>query len=259
MNKKFFEIAIIALLIAALPLFANAKSPQNLLADAERDVAKLEHMMQANPEVDYKTFREIESFITIQASITVDNAKRVGADTRILEKKLIQIKRVLHSRNIKRVIQEMEDFSKLIPGDTKLGVEISKIIWSWRFEFRIAKENGVLISGAMEKRRKELEHLAFERAAEHALKEFKDYIDCKPTRFVSKSMFGWNVHSEALHSQTELAVRLVEALETPNAGGIGRDYESLRTDWFKKFVAQGPIHGMVATRDYMSVCSKEFK
>lgn len=255
--KRFLGFIVANLLMLFFVTLIYAQTTQSMLAQAEYDVKELENMVQAHPSVTYESFHKIDLFIGTQVSITVNNAKLAGLNTVALEKRLKRIEHTLHERNLMRVMNEMENFSKLNPGDEKLGTRIEVNVWSWRYAFKEAKVKGVLVSQTREKRRKELELLAFERNAEHALKEFRDFVECKPSRFASRGViYGWNVYHDDLHYQTLLAVQLVEALETPNALRISSDYDSLKSDYSKKFFVNGPVHGLGGMRDYGDVCGK---
>lgn len=259
-SKGFLGFIMASFFISLFVTLTHAQTPQSMLAQAERDIKELENMIQVHPSVTYESFNKISSFITIQASITVNNARLAGANTTALEKRLIGLGRTLHERNVSRVMYEMENFSKLTPGDKELGTRIETKVWSWRFAFQEAKKKGVLVSQTQERRRKELEIFAYELNAEHALKEYRDFIECKPSRFASRgAIYGWNVYHDELYYQTLFAVQLVEALETPNALRIGSDYYSLREEYAIKFFVNGPIHGLGGMRDYGDVCGKLLK
>ena len=174
----------------------------------------------------------------------------------MLEQKLKESERELHKRNISRVMNEMEIISKLAPGSDTRAVEGD--IESWRLAFIAARKLGIAIPPQTEKMRKELELTAFERNAEHALKEFSDFVECRPSRFASKgSLYGWNAYYDALLEQSNLPVQIVWALETPNAARIYQEYDHIKSMFSMKFFANGPIHGMGGMRNYGDVCGKE--
>ncbi len=258
--RRFFGVLVANFLVLFFVTFAHSQTSQSILAQAEKDVTELESMIQANPSISHESFNKISLFINIQASITVNNARLAGTNTALLEKRLRKAELTLHERNIIRVVGEMESFGKLTSGDKELGKRIEFNVWSWRRAFKEAKEKGVIISQKQEKRRKELELLAFERNAEHALKEFRDFIECKPSRFASRGViYGWYVYYDDLHYQTLIAVQLVEALETPNALRVSSDYDYLKSEYSRKFFVDSPIHGLGGMRDYGDVCGKLLK
>lgn len=244
--------AISSLLVSPTTLLAATPEQKRLLADSERDIDELRAMLAKHAVVTRESFTEVRMFINIQASLTLADAKRAGADTTVLERELAVLKRTLHERNIKRIIAEMEKFA-MLPVDVVASTEPNSEAWEWRHAFRDARENGVLISAELEKRRKDLEVRAFEQKARVAVKELRDFVECRPSRFASAGrLHGWNVYFGALLEQTKIPILIVDALDSPNASKIVGEYDRARDAFDRKFP-----YSEFGRTDYEKVCGDE--
>ncbi len=251
---KGLTVLLCALFVFALTSASGSDSKASALAQASADVQQLEQMLRKHPTLTSESFREIET-LSIQASLNIEAAKHAGANTKVLEQMLEDMTRELHKRHVDGTLKDMEAYAKLVPGvDRRLGWEFGMDVQFWRWAFDGARKAGVTIAPEIERRRKELEVTAFEQQAEHALKEYADFIACRPSRFASKGrIYGWNVWWDALYEQTRLPVMVAWALDGPNALRIKRTYDDLTFKLSEKF----PFGN--TGRKYGEVCGKELE
>jgi hypothetical protein len=253
-----YRLLVVALLFAfSFVLQAYGAERSATYIKAQKDVEDVGTMLRKTQKLDQAMFDEIRMQINIQARLTVEAAKCLGENTAELESRLNALEKDLHERNVSRVIVEMETFAKLPIDSDSLSQEVDGLVWSWRFAFLEAREKGVVIPMKTEVRRKELEMAAYELAAMRALKEYRDFIDCKSSRFASAGTLSgtWRVWERELHYQTLMPIRVAVALETPKSRAIELEHDRLKNSYSEKFYGRnsGAFLGSI---NYEHVCGK---